>query len=1472
MARQQYTRPIIYQALLTLVLLAVGFLVAGGGISFAAPQYSLTCSSCHGMPPADSPTGTRDPDTRAVKGNHQDHLPSGVPAEGCVICHGSAVSSYPTGHRDAVIQMSSNVNSSPATGTYSRGTFFNQTSASLATLGTCASVNCHFESTTPAWGTTDFASPADCNRCHGAAPNTGSHPVSGAKHANYYGTTTSSCVKCHPSHAAEAKPFAHATSASQRNIILSFAAFPNNGSGSYSGPLNDYLPSQVNTFGGCSALYCHSPGDKASAYNAPNQAATWGASLGANCTGCHKGDKVSLDAMASGVHTKHVNSYIFPCQNCHSVTVSSGNRTLFANYTAHVNRSVNIAYASGIHVGGTYNGTASPMQKAPGSAVGSCANIYCHSDGTKAPAAGPFAPRVTPSWTAGALDATCSGCHLGDATAFKPMSTASHYKHVKRYTFNCVNCHSVTLQSGSRTLFANNTAHVNRSVNVAFDAAYYGTAGSYNGVASPMQKAPGSASGNCANIYCHSEGRSTSAPFKAYSTPKWGGTLPAKCTGCHGGDATTFKNISTGRHKAHMNNTGVLGLGNNFKCGDCHLKTVNTTSNTVITGQSFHVNTLKDYSGARAGRIGTFSGQITCGNNYCHSSGQAAPAFRNMTGGKRWSATGALDCRGCHGYGTGAFTPVAGEPNYSGSNSHQKHTVDAGMADSRGCANCHRVTVDKGVANKLKNYSSAHLNRVRDVAFSVFSNKTGHYTSGAKTCGNTYCHGAGNSPAWGSAGPLACNTCHSANNVLAGAHGQHWETATPPTSYTATPGNGSASGATYEFACSSCHQATHAGGSATAFGDAQVQFGYSSATRRGTYTHAGSTAGTDNGYKWTAGTSGACATTYCHSDGRGGNPVNTTFAWNTANGTLRCTGCHGGTMTLTSGKHQAHVNNAAVLDTNFGCADCHAKTVFTNNTTLGDKRKHVNKFRDYSGVKAGTITVASEQCSNVYCHSSGQAQPVFRSMTGSKRWTSGTATFACDACHGYQGSLFGAPSYANVSSATQNDFNSHNGKHIAAATDCATCHKATVGKALSGGFALISSPTKVHIDKNRNVAFDTAKAGGSASYDNGAKRCSSVTCHSNGRGTYQNPRWGAVSDCGFCHKISALSGAHKYHVYTSASYLPTTYNNFTANRTQANRKDYYFGCSNCHPLSNANHANGTIDIDLRPAGGGALKAKNSATIITGQGVPGGAGTGTYGASGTSIRCSGVYCHGNGGYTGRVAAFKNVTSPDWYGTYTGDKCAMCHGNAPNTKPTRQPGSPAHYNRNWLGFANVSGGHGVAIHYKNVYTGNNQNGLLPAGTGSQTTHGSTGGGYNTTISCNACHNATITTSANDKGLMCAKCHNGATAGYKNPAGGDMQLIANPSRHVNGTVEVVFNLTGFKSKAQVRDNSRKFAPYSTSWGRVDAYKSSIGYDQNKGLLVPSYSGGSCANIACHNGVSGLSWGATGGATSCQSCHTSL
>jgi predicted CxxxxCH...CXXCH cytochrome family protein len=325
------------------------------------------------------------------------------------------------------------------------------------------------------------------------------------------------------------------------------------------------------------------------------------------------------------------------------------------------------------------------------------------------------------------------------------------------------------------------------------------------------------------------------------------------------------------------------------------------------------------------------------------------------------------------------------------------------------------------------------------------------------------------------------------------------------------------------------------------------------------------------------------------------------------------------------------------------------------------------------------------------------------------------------------------------------------------------------------------------------------------------------------------------------------------------SQVPAFYT-YTANRSTAG--GYNFGCSNCHPLiSTSDHAKGTIVLDFRPsvAGVGALRQKNS-TNITVSGPAGTANGGTTADSATNsvVRCLNVYCHSNGFATNQVYA----TTPNWYGgTFSGDRCANCHGNSPNSTIA---GSPAHYSTNFMG-QGVTDGHVVGIHPDTIFTGTA--GLATAGTSNVSGHGNATTA--TTINCNICHYATVTITNNDKNVACAACHNGTQAALRGDSG-----INNKSVHVNGIADVSFNPIKVRSKAQML-NSAVISPYSTIWTRNNGYKGAGSYDEAKTALDTATMWDSatktCSNVSCHNNQP-VKWGSTNGATSCQRCHPNM
>lgn len=1456
-------------------LVTFGIALFSGAMVQAAPQYDYNCNACHLLPPLDSDSGARDPYTGAVKGNHQSH--SGATAATCVKCHGSELTS--TGHRDKTIQVQGNINGSPLGATYTR-VFFNQTSVPPNPLGICSNVNCHFEAATPAWGGASYVSPAACSACHGSAPADGNHPSAsgtGKKHGDYYGTGTGSCVKCHPDHIVEAKPFAHATSAGHRALGLQFNAAPNSG-GTYSNSANlsypNYLPSQTaasSRNGSCANMYCHSTG----AGVAPITVAVWGGSLPPDCSGCHGGNASAVNVIGTGTHARHVNNaaYIsginlgtnYACARCHNTTVSVGNDLAITNIGNHVNGLKEVVFDNG----GSYIGSA-------------CSATLCHAAGNV------FAPQPTaPLWGGVALD--CKGCHgvgssygepnYGNTGAAQNMANSHSASHVTS-AVSCNNCHANTTIDGV-SIKSGSQIHTNGFNNVDFSTTYALSGVSY------IQGAK-----SCASIYCHSDGNS-GTPLQ---TPVWGDAMPAKCVGCHGGDATVTPAssvISTLKHRSHMNNYSTLGRGNNLRCAECHAKTVGFANNTSITNQANHINKFKDYSGIRAaGKANYNNGTTVCSNVYCHSSGEKTPVFRNMTGNRAWNGDAKMGCNGCHGYGPGVFTPVAGEPNYATGNSHQKHTVGAGMLDSTGCAVCHRTTVDQGVANKLKNYSSTHLNGVREVSFAVIANYTGNYKAN-KTCSNTYCHGTAASVPWGTAGPLLCTDCHKVAANLPGVHSAHWETATPATLYAAAPGNLTGTATKYNFECSSCHRGTHANGPTTKSKPyaAEVFFGYTTTGLSGgplVYSY-GTPQIQDGNLQWSNGT---CSLTYCHS--RGDGTVTEGYGtagmnWASPAKTLRCNGCHGGDIskapTISTGQHLNHIDNSRGLGNGRRCGECHAKTMgFANNTTITDKTKHVNKFRDYSGLLAGggasTYFPATKTCTNIYCHSNGRSGAV-QFVNPPAAWTTSTS-YGCNICHGQAAvadfasdPTLGAPNYANAGLPGSNTSNSHKlhvqKMGIASSNACYVCHARTMDKYAVLKFRPYST---THISGTTHVAFGRISTAGfklmssvsKATYTPGAGNmtCSTVTCHSDGKGKYLDVKWGASTNCALCHALNKLSRGHAFHIYTSAVNNPTSYDNYTANRSNSGVAPgrYNYGCANCHPINNPNHTKGTVLIDLYPGSAnvvGLLRSRNGASITVG-GVPAGTpGSGTT-VAGNTLTCANIYCHSNGYSASPVYA----TIPEWNnGSFTGDRCANCHGNWPNSGII---GSPTHYNGNWLG-AGQTGGHAMGIHADKIANTANFTGLATPGTTDMSSHGNAS--YSTTISCNTCHFKTVQTSVNAGSSQCTSaCH--TMAANKASA-----TIFDKSMHVTGKVDVTFQ-TGLtlKSKAQLRDTSFATISSSTLWHRNGTYKTAGAgsYDSSKRLLsVGSYAGGNCSNVICHFN-NPVNWNITPGSVSCQNCHQSL
>lgn len=1002
-----HTKPGVCTAFTMFMLMLIPLALPGNAI--AATGTVASCTDCHGYPPADS--ATRNTGTGAFAGNHSTHFS----VNNCQACHNTVgASEYSHSLKSSVagvnyINMTGVIHNSRmgAAAKYNKGVSFPQ--SATPTLSTCSNVNCHFETVTPTWGqTTTWSSTktagnndANCAQCHASTGLTsGNH----AKHITAGGGTQTACAKCHPDYnaMAGAAAFLHASSG-KAPIALTFAAAPNLG-GTYTGGRtgSNFLPSAgISATGSCSSTYCHSPGTLSSGYAAPKVAATWGNTL--TCAGCHDSNTATTTLTAK--HLKHVggtgSNYNINCRKCHAATVS--NSMTIATVANHVNKNVNIAFQnlSGA-VSGTYIGAATPYTRAASAVPANayCSNTYCHSQGRSGSnySAAVYKTMSTPSWTAafvlpGGVRA-CSACHGGDSTnnsIQRQITSVAHRRHVggtasSMYNIGCAVCHSLT--ASTNTTINQTAKHANFQKNVDISATYGGTYSANNTL-------PGSAVGTCSSVYCHSDGKAT----PGYTTISWNAAAPS-CTGCHG-NATTNSPAATalsGKHSAHVNNAAFFGAGNSLHCVECHSTTVsNDTTLNATTGTTVHANKLMNYTGVRAGKPYVTTTKV-CSNVYCHSSGQAIPVFRSMTGSKAWGGSATLGCNGCHGYGSGAFASNYGEPNYSNVSSATRNTFNSHQAHVKNniasCNICHATTVNTS-AGLLANAN--HMDKTITVAFDGIKATSGTYSNGY--CNNVSCHGGTGSVRWGTSG-LTCASCH--GTLSTGAHAKHTGAylARGLTAYlnmtaNISPSSGDTNATTlanYGFGCSICHpllNTNHANGT--------VDLELNSVAGGGTM-RSKTTTWTRNA---TTGLTTDCANAYCHSNGKGAYLA--TGAWNTPyTVSNRCTKCHGNSPNdVAHNAHKAGIHNDTLsqkttngliaasgapgvvsghgdpaYSTTISCNICHNGTV----TTSGNKYK-TDCLACHSGTADTATNGGAIYLSNLRNHVNGSVNVQFAAVT-----------------------------------------------------------------------------------------------------------------------------------------------------------------------------------------------------------------------------------------------------------------------------------------------------------------------------------------------------------------------------------------------------------------------------------------------------------------------------------------------------------
>jgi len=662
---------------------------------------AIECYECHGTKnpvdyrPLDAPY--RNVTTGGFRGNHRSHLSETNSYTQCERCHQGS-SAYNQGHRDGKIQLSANINNSLLRALYNNRTSATpQTSTPIA--GSCTNVNCHFETLTPLWGSPLFNPPSDCGQCHGSPPNGSGTSGSAGSHIRHdqYFTGATQCIKCHPGHAG----FSHATSAG-RPLAVTLRDPANIPGGSYSGPVDDYLPSQTNLFGSCANLYCHSDGTSVSGSSIPpNTTPEWGAGTLA-CSACHGlPPAYSSGTPKANSHSRHATKGIL-CSRCHYGTTTD-NLTI-SSTRRHVNKFYNIS-AQGERLTYAFNTNG-----------GTCSNGYCHSNGTSL-SSGNIPANTSASWGSPAL--SCTSCHgYPPGYANNAPKKNSHPKH-NNYSYACSRCHSATTIDG--ITISNQANHVNEQYDVA------------PGVPAFFVFSSSRTGGSCTSNSCHNDGTSVATGLLVTRPAKWG--TPIGCTGCH--DSRPDYTSGSPKANSHMYQPHKLN------CSSCHYGT--TTNGTTITNASTHLNgtydlqpnTLTHFTYTYAPTGGT------CINTGCHAT---------ASGSRTWGGQ-PDDCNACHE--SPPNTP-SHRRHFSGTSAQARYTslsiASPGDTDYLfNCANCHPRDINRhrdgfvdvelydptAPAGSIKALNPPEAAYILG-ATTLYDSRNYPYSEG--TCSNVYCH------------------------------------------------------------------------------------------------------------------------------------------------------------------------------------------------------------------------------------------------------------------------------------------------------------------------------------------------------------------------------------------------------------------------------------------------------------------------------------------------------------------------------------------------------------------------------------------------------------------------------------------------------------------------------------------------------------------------------------------------------------
>jgi predicted CxxxxCH...CXXCH cytochrome family protein len=636
---------------------------------------SVTCTSCHGMPPAGHPPVNGGGTAASCSGCHPQsvdgsgaivaggaHLngKADVAAVGCTTCHGDAtrVGSMPGADLNLASAPPVPPANAPAFATGAHLGHLNP-SAATALMGPIACAECHVVPGDAAHATSPPAQKVvfgSLSRTGGAAPTWaagsagcaasychGNFTFNGVSGANatpiWTSTAALTCTSCHGM-----PPTGHAAVAAPVTAASCSACHPKavNADGSMNLVDKGHLNGKADTSAlGCSS--CH--GDASRKGNL--------AGTDVNLVSSPPVAPPNAPAYAVGAHLGHVNptssSFLMApiaCAECHPTFTDAAHAT---NPPAQ-----KVVFGTLSRTGGA----------APTWAAGSagCAASYCHGNFSFNGVTG---SNATPIWTT-TTALTCTSCHgmppTGHIAVAAPVTAAS-----------CAQCHPAAVNADG-TINATAKGHLNGKADVT---------------ALACSTCHGDAS-RTANL-AGTDGNLTAAP------PAAPAGAPAYAVGAHVG---------------HVNPTAGSYLMAPIACAECHPAFTDSAHATNPPANAVVFGALSRTGGAAPTWT---AGTAGCAASYCHGNF----SLNGVTGSSAtpiWTSTAALTCTSCHGM------PPTGHPAYTGTptaaSCFQCHpqSVNAdgtikqggghlnGKADGGGCTSCHGDPPSTGGHTRHRSY------------------------------------------------------------------------------------------------------------------------------------------------------------------------------------------------------------------------------------------------------------------------------------------------------------------------------------------------------------------------------------------------------------------------------------------------------------------------------------------------------------------------------------------------------------------------------------------------------------------------------------------------------------------------------------------------------------------------------------------------------------------------------------------------